>query len=506
MPATAYLAFDLGAESGRTMLATLDDGRVALEEINRFPNQPQQLPSGLHWNLTELWRNLVAGLKDAVALAKQRDLTITSLGVDTWGVDFALVGRSGQLLQLPYAYRDPRHAKFMKVAVDQVGEKRLYEATGIQLLPFNTLFQLKAQRASEPRTLEGAGRLLFIPDLLHYFFTGKPVNEATIASTSAMVDARTGQWNRKLLDEFSHVSHHFLREITPAGTKIGAVRPAIAAEAGFEADQSIDVIVPGSHDTASAVASVPVTEDGNDWAYLSSGTWSLLGAELDEPIVTEAARKAGFTNERGVADKIRFLKNIAGLWLVQQVRADLAKRGTAYDYATLTELAGQAEPFRTLVHTSHAPFAAPGEMCAKIDAYAEATGQPKPGEDESLAPGRYVRACLESLALTYRQTLDALEGLLGRSMSRLHIVGGGGQNVLLNQMTADALDRPVVVGPFEATAIGNALTQAIGAGHLEDLAALRRVVAASFDLQTYTPSEAEAWSQQRGRFDALPVE
>lgn len=495
MTAKAYLAFDLGAESGRAILATLTSERLALEEVHRFTHLPQRLPSGLHWNLTELWANLVEGLRKGAALARERGVELVSLGVDTWGVDFGLVGKSGQLLGLPFAYRDDRNPPAMKKAFDKLGEKAIYEATGIQFMPFNSLYQLLAQRDAEPATLEYAARMLFLPDLLHYFFSGKAVNEATIASTSQMIDPRTGDWAHKLLHGLS-LPTHFLQPTTPAGTVIGQLREEIARITGAP---TIDVIVPGSHDTASAVAAVPVdASTSGNWAYLSSGTWSLMGAELDAPLINDATRDASFTNERGVGGKIRFLKNIAGLWLVQEVRRDYARRGQEFDYATLTSLAEQSEPMRTLINPDHAPFLAPDDMCAKIDRFAEATGQPKP-----TSPGQYVRCCLESLAFTYRVVLGRLESLLGRKIEVLHIVGGGGKNGLLNQMTADAIGRRVVVGPYEATAIGNALTQAMGRKDVRDLSHLRSIVRSSFELTAFEPRNSKGFDEQASRFESL---
>ena len=499
MSSTSYLAFDLGAESGRAILATLDDDQLTLEEVHRFANLPQRLPSGYHWNLLELWANLVEGLRKGGELARKKQLNLVSLGVDTWGVDFGLIGKSGQLLGLPFAYRDDRNPPAMQKALKKLGEKAIYEATGIQFMPLNSLYQLIAQRDAEPETLEYAARLLFMPDLLHYFFTGKSVNEATIASTSQMIDPRTGNWADDLLRDLS-LPTHFLQPTSPAGTVVGPLREEVAKQAGVE---TIDVVVPGSHDTASAVAAVPVDADrqaSGDWAYLSSGTWSLMGAELDEPIVTSASRKAGFTNERGVAGKIRFLKNIAGLWLVQEVRRDYARRGDEYDYPTLASLADDSEPMRTLVDPDHAPLAAPGDICAKIDEFAEATRQPKPE-----TPGQYVRCCLESLALTYRMVLNNLESLLDRKISVLHIVGGGGKNQLLNQMTADAIARPVIVGPEEGTAVGNALTQAMGRNDVRDLAHLREIVAVSFQPVTVQPRNPATYEAQLSRFASLRI-
>ncbi|MEX0775999.1 MAG: rhamnulokinase family protein [Phycisphaeraceae bacterium] len=498
MAAKGYVAFDLGAESGRAILAVLDGRKLVIEEAHRFANVPRLLPSGMHWDLLGLWGNLVEGLRKSGQLAAARKVKLVSLGVDTWGVDCALVGKSGQVLGLPFAYRDARHPPAMKKALRKLGASRIYDATGIQFMPFNTLFQLVAQQDAEPSVLENARHMLNMPDLLHYFFSGKAVNEATIASTTQMVNprkSRKGTWHKALMKELG-LPVHMLGKIVPAGTKLGKLRAQVAAEAGVGA---MDVILPGSHDTASAVAAVPVEERATGrWAYLSSGTWSLMGAELDKPIISDACRQAGFTNERGVGGKIRFLKNLAGLWLVQEVRRDLARQGQEYEYSQLADLAAKAPPFATLLDPGHEPFASPGDMCRKIAAFARSTGQPKP-----TTAGQLVRACLESLALVYRRTLESLETLLGEKVAVLHIVGGGGKNQLLNQMTADAIGRTVIVGPYEATAIGNALTQAMGAGQVRDLAHLRAIVRNSFDPVTFAPLNSLLFDAQRQRFAAL---
>lgn len=490
------MAFDLGAESGRAILAVLDGHRLEITEVHRFANLPQKLPSGLHWSLVELWGNLIEGLRIAGRAASKRKINLVSAGVDTWGVDFGLIGKSGQLLGLPFAYRDARNAPAMKRLIGKLGEKAIYNATGIQFMPFNTLYQLAAQNTAEPAILKQTRQLLMLPDLLHYFLSGKRVNESTIASTTQMIDPRTGKWATALIRR-AGLPVHMLSKTTPAGTVIGTVRPEIAVEA--EVSPAIKIIVPGSHDTASAVAAVPVDEKTSPpWAYLSSGTWSLMGAELDKPIVNEASRLAAFTNEGGVGGKIRFLKNIAGLWLVQECRRDLLRRGQEFSYQQLADLAAKAEPFRTLVDPNHGPFATPGDMPAKIAALAKATGQPKP-----TTPGQLVRCCLESLALAYRQTLGTLDDLLGRKTQVLHIVGGGGQNLLLNQMTADATGVRVIVGPYEATAIGNALAQGIGAKRVRNLDHLRAIVRASFKPITYEPVNAASFEKQAARFARL---
>lgn len=496
MPKQGYVAFDLGAESGRAMLAVLSNDKLELTEAHRFPNAPQRLPSGLHWDLTGLWANLVEGLRECGKLAREKKVKLVSLGVDTWGVDYGLIGAGGELLGIPFAYRDARNAPAMEATLKKLGGKKLYDATGISSMPFNTLFQLVAAKEREPGLLtlaNAGGRLLFMPDLLHYFFSGAPAVEATIASTSQMIDPRTGKWAVGLLKGLG-LPTRALGKIVPAGTRVGTLRAEIAADAGVD---EIGVIVPGSHDTASAVAAVPADESrGKNWAYLSSGTWSLMGVELDKPMLGDKAREAGFTNERGVGGKIRFLKNIAGLWLVQECRRDFARRGREFSYQQLADLAARAEPFRTLIDPGYAPFASPGEMPAKIAQFAGKTGQKAPS-----SPGQFVRACLESLALTYRRTLGGIESLTGRHVAVLHIVGGGGRNTLLNQMTADAIGRRVVVGPYEATAVGNALTQAIGAGKVRGLAHLRAIVRESFDPVTYEPRERAAYEKAGERFE-----
>jgi rhamnulokinase len=490
MTRTAHIAFDLGAESGRAMLAAFDGRRIELTEIHRFANGPQLVAGRYHWRLLDLWSQMIKGLRACGQHARDNHLEIKSLGVDTWGVDFGLIGQSGQLLGLPLAYRDPRNHEAFEQVVAAVGREKLYDTTGCQLMPFNSLYQLYAQRQSEPSMLKHADRMLLIPDLLHYFFSGVMVNEATDASTTQMIDPRSGDWAKPLLESLG-LPTHFLHDTTPPGTVLGKLTESVAQEADVDRCR---VILPAAHDTASAIAAVPVVGD-KPWAYLSSGTWSLMGVELPEPLITPAGRDAGFTNERGVNDTIRYLKNIAGLWLVQQVRADLDRE---YDYAELTRLAAEAEPFRTLIDPGHAPFALVGDMRAKIADFAKRTNQPTPE-----TPGQFVRCCLESLALTYRQTLDDVEAITGRSIEVLHIVGGGGRNDLLNQMTADALSRPVVVGPYEATAIGNALVQAMGAGRIGSLSELRAVVRASFDVRTVEPRDAAAFEAHRERFAKL---
>jgi len=494
MPKSGYIAIDLGAESGRTIVGILADGHLALEEVHRFRHLARELPSGLHWDLMGLWGNILDGVRCAVDWAIDHDVSLVSLGVDTWGVDYAVIGRSGDLLALPHCYRDERNSVAFQRAIEAVGAEAIYDATGIQLLALNTLYQVLAQHQAEPELLRLADKLLFMPDLLHYFFTGRATCESTIASTSQMTDARTGNWNRDLLAKFG-LPTQMLGEIVPPGSSIGELLPHVAAATG--ADANLKVSAPASHDTASAVAAVPA-DLGSNWCYVSSGTWSLMGAELSEPCVTAAARAANFTNEGGVDGTIRFLKNLIGLWPVQECRRALEKTGKSLDYAELTAAAGESEPFRTLLDLNYPPLMSPGEMPEKIAQYARDTDQPEP-----ITPGQLVRCCLESLTLLYRRTLQELEDVLQRRFDVMHVVGGGGRNTLLNQMTANAIGRPVIVGPEEATAAGNVLVQAIAAGQIADLDGLRQVVRDSFSPQTYQPQDIADWDAAAARFEQL---
>jgi rhamnulokinase len=490
----AFLAIDFGAESGRVIAGTLDGGRMQLAELHRFVHEPVWMPTGLHWDVTGMWREIVAGLRKAGAWAAEQQVRVVSVGVDTWGVDWALLDEAGELVGLPHAYRDPRNQAAYEAVVAKLGAERIYQTTGIQFMALNTLYSLYAHKLADPGALAAAKRLLFMPDLFHYWLSGEQTIEATIASTSQMVDCHQRDWARDMLEEVG-LPTGILSETVAPGTVVGTIRGQLATDTGLPAD--LKVIAPPSHDTASAIAAVPAVENSR-WCYLSSGTWSLLGAELDAPCTSAAAQAAMFTNELGVMGTTRFLKNIPGLWLVQECRRDLARKGREMDYAALTKLASEAEPFRTLVDPAHADFQTPGDMLEKIAAVTRATGNVVPD-----SPGQFVRCCLESLALAYREKLATLESILGRTFDVIHVVGGGGKNELLCQMTADATGRRVVVGPYEATALGNALVQAMAAGDVRDLAELRRIVAQSFDLVTFEPKCGGDWDAAAERFAAV---
>jgi rhamnulokinase len=481
---SGYIAIDLGAESGRVVVGVLADRRLRLEEIHRFAHEPVWLPTGLHWDIIGIWREIVVGLRKTAAWSQTAGVPLVSVGVDTWGVDWALVDRAGELVGVPHAYRDPRNTAAYEQVIAKLGEERIYQTTGIQFMALNTLVSLYAHNLADSDALARADRLLFIPDLLHFWMCGERTTEATIASTSQMIDCHTGDWAREMLAELA-LPAHLLGPLSPPGTRLGAIRSKLAEETGLPA--GLQVVAPAAHDTASAVAAVPAAH-GSNWCYLSSGTWSLLGAELSAPCVSPAAQAASFTNELGVSGTIRFLKNIPGLWLVQECRRDFAREGKEFDYATLTQLASESPAFRTLVDPSHHSLQTPGDMPRKIADFARATNQPAPE-----SPGQFVRCALESLALAYRDKLATLESILGRRFEVIHVVGGGGKNALLCQMTADATERRVVVGPLEATATGNALVQAMATGEIADLSDLRAVVSGSVELVTFEPKNAANW-------------
>ncbi len=486
MAARNLLAFDLGAESGRALMGRFEGNRLTLEEKHRFANPNGRLNGRLHWNFLAQWEELKIGLRKA-ALG---GAAIDAIGVDTWGVDFGFLDRNGDLLANPFMYRDSQTDGMLEKAFAKVPRARIFEATGIQFMQLNSLYQIMALAERRSPLLETAKTMLFVPDLFNYFFTGERAAEFSIATTSQMYDPRKREWATGLLTELG-LPTHFLPKIVPSGTRLGNLRGDVASDCGVRGE--IPVIAPGCHDTASAVAAVPAT--GSDWCYISSGTWSLMGVEIPAPIINERSLQLNYTNEGGVSGDIRFLKNIMGLWLVQECRRQWLKDGQEFNYAQLTELAGAAKPFVAAVDPDHQPFISPGQMPAKIAAFCQKTGQTAPA-----SPGEVVRTCLESLALTYRKTIEGLEEILGRRIGVIHIVGGGAQNELLNQMTADACNRPVVAGPVEATAIGNMLVTAIALGDIKNLDEARTIVKASFDVKRYESRNSSAWDDAYVRY------
>jgi rhamnulokinase len=489
-----YLAIDLGAESGRGLLGRFDGERLALEELHRFPNGPVRVYDTLHWDLPRLWGEI----KTALAKAAGACPSLDGVGVDTWGVDFGLIGRGDTLLGNPVHYRDGRTEGMMDAAFARVPRDRLYEVTGLQFLPFNTVYQLLAMRQQGSPLLESAETLLMMPDLFGWLLTGRRAAERTDASTTQLLDPRTGAWSDELCRALD-LPRAILPELIDPGTELGPLRAGVAEELGI---RPMRVLAIAGHDTASAVAAVPARPapagSPPDWCYLSSGTWSLLGIETPGPIITEETRRYNFTNEGGVAGTVRLLKNIMGLWLVQECRRTWARAGREMPYEDLIPKAETAAPFATLIDPDDASFLAPGDMPARIAAYCVRTGQ-SPPQDE----GAFVRCCLESLALKYRWAIERLERIGGGPIRTVHIVGGGTKNALLNQFTADATGRPVHAGPVEATAIGNILMQALGRGRLGSIADLRAVVARSFPVTVYEPRHTAAWDDAYSRFAAL---
>ena len=486
-----YLAVDLGASSGRLLAGLFDGSRLQLKEVHRFSNGGVKVGKRLHWNLLGQWANIIDGLRAAAVECSE----IQSVGVDTWGVDFGLLDGDGELLGNPYHYRDQRTDGMMEAALEIADRDYIFDRTGLQFLSFNTLFQLFAMRGT--KKLACAKRFLMMPDLFHWLLSGEQVNEFTNATTTQMLDPRTGNWSLDLLDRLE-LPNDIFGSITTPGTVIGSVAPHVAQETGLS---DVQVVLPGTHDTASAVMAVPTTESLTDkprWCYISSGTWSLMGIEVPQPIINDMCKDLNFTNEGGVGGSIRFLKNIAGLWLIQECRRVWNLQGRDYSWDQLVELANEAAPFVSLVDPDDPSFMAPDDMPKAIADLCRRTGQPVPQDD-----GAVIRCALESLALRYRQVFHWLEQLSGQKMDTIHIVGGGTQNTLLSQMTADACGARVIAGPVEATAIGNVLMQAVAAGDVSDISQARSVVRASFELEEFVPKNESDWSDAAVRWEAM---
>lgn len=490
MSTTNYLAVDIGASSGRVMLGQWDGERFALEELHRFPNGVVETAGQLHWEATRLWHEILAGIGAYVA---HYNAPLAGIGIDTWAVDYGLLDANGQLLGAPFAYRDNRTAGVPELVDTLVSPAELYAVTGIQRLPFNTLYQLVAAAQADHGQLHAANTLLLVPDLFHFWLSGRAVAEYTNASTTMLLDARTRRWSAELCASVG-IPAHLLPPVVEPGTILGPLLPAVRDMLGLR--HELPVIAVGSHDTASAVAAVPGLDEHS--AYISSGTWSLVGVELAEPILSPAAQQLNVTNEGGVAGSIRLLKNVGGLWLLQECQRQWQQEGHTYSWPELVALAEAAAPLGALVDPDAPEFLAPGDMPATIRAYCRRTSQTEPA-----SVGALVRCCLESLALKYRWVIEALEGLTGRRLSTVRVVGGGSQNALLCQLTADACKRPVVAGPAEGTALGNMLVQAIATGYLPDLAAGRRAVAASLPQTRYAPRNSANWDAAIVAFEAL---
>ena len=484
-----YLAVDLGAESGRVM-AGIWNGRVLqLDEIHRFPNGGVYLGDTLRWDVLMLWSEIQKGL----ALAgKKYGRRIVSVGADTWGLDFVLLNKQDEMLGLPYHYRDARTRGSLERAFKKVPRAEIFKHTGSQFMELNSLYQLLAWKEDSPAILDAAETLLFIPDFLHWAMCGVKRAEFTIASTSQFLHPIKRDWSLPLMKKFG-LPTHFLPKVVAPGTTLGKFSKSLAERTGLA---GVKVVAPPSHDTASAVAGVPTANTGKaNWAYISSGTWSLMGVEIQKAVLTPRALELNMTNEGGVDGTYRLLKNIMGLWLVQQCKRSFDAAGKKYDYSQLAALAAKARPLRSIVNVNAPRFLNPLDMPREIQGFCRETKQPVPRTE-----GELIRCAYESLALKYRETLASIEELTGEESEVIHIVGGGSQSKILNQFTADACDRPVVAGPVEATAMGNLLTQARADGEIGSLAEMREVVRASSTVQRYEPS---AWKEASERFAEL---
>ena len=478
-----FLAFDLGAESGRAVLGGLHGGVLDVREIHRFVNEPVRQNGSLHWDVLRLWLEIKRGL-DAVAVTGQ---PIASIGVDAWGCDYALVGERGALLQNPYHYRDKRTDGVMESVFERVPAEQIYDVTGIQFLPFNTLYQLYAACRDTPRMVEAATTFGTIPDLINFWLTGEMAAEFTNATTTQFVDARTRTWALDLLRALD-LPTRILPTIVESGTVIGTVLGDAP-----DALRGTPVVAPACHDTGSAVAAVSA---GGHRAFISSGTWSLLGTELTSPVITPRARELNFTNEGGVLGTTRLLKNIAGLWLLQSCRRNWAEQGVNFDYEELLALArAHKSSFRSLFDPDHAAFLHPRTMVTAIAEYCRETGQPEPD-----GPAGYARAILESLAFKYRVVLESMERLTGIPITEVRIVGGGSRNRLLNQFTADSTGRTVIAGPVEASALGNIAMQMVATGVVGSLDDARRIIERSFPVERFEPIEPDRWNEHYRRF------
>jgi rhamnulokinase len=460
-----YLAFDLGAESGRAILGRLEGARLTLEELHRFQNTPVRVLSALYWDTLRLWHEIQQGL--AVA-TRERKLQLAGIGVDTWGVDFGLTGADGQLVDNPRHYRDARTNGMMDKLFGVVPREEVFRQTGIQFMQLNSLYQLYAMKVNGSPALETARTLLFMPDLFNYWFTGTARAELTIASTSQFYNPRENRWASELLDALG-LPVKIMPEVVTPGARLGETA-------------GVPVYAVGGHDTASAVAAVPA--QGGGWCYISSGTWSLMGVEVDQPVINEKSLALNLTNELGVGGKVRLLKNIAGLWLLQECRRAWAAEGAEYSYEQLTKMAAAAKPHTATLDPD--AFLEPGDMPAKIVAHCR-------GRDGRVPQthGEIARTILEGLAARYHEVLESLESLLGRRLDVIHIVGGGSRNQVLNQFVADATGRTVIAGPTEATALGNIVVQAMASGEIRSLAEAREVIRNSFPMQVIQPVAAQ---------------
>ncbi len=482
---THYLACDLGAESGRLIHGKIENNSLELTEIHRFSNRPIRSDASIHWDIDTLLMELHRGLSIAARLAHP----YKSISCDSWGVDYVLIDKQKSLISPTFHYRDPRTATGTQRAFERTDWPTIFSETGIQLMPINTLFQLVSEDAAR---LQSSATILGVGDAFNFFLGGQAVIEVSMASTFQLYNPQTRCWSEKLLTDLELPKRLFPRTV-PSGSRIGQLSESLREQTGLG---PIEIIASCSHDTGAAVAAVPAS--GTQWAYLSSGTWSLMGIERPEPILTEECRELNFTNEIGFGNSVRLLKNLSGLWLLQESRRIWEEQGHKYDYGELTQLAESAIPFKSLIDPTETRFVAPSDMTEAIRSFCQETQQVVPE-----TPGEITRCILESLALLYRQTLKELEALTGERIETLHIVGGGSKNRLLNQLSANAAQRRVVTGPVEATAAGNIIIQALALGDIENLEQARSLVKQSNPLEEFQPTNAREWEAAAIRFERL---
>lgn len=483
-----FLAFDLGASSGRAILGILNDGKLELTEVHRFGNRMQQIHGSFHWNIFSLFEELKTGLKKCI-----HDFHIQpeSIAVDTWGVDFAHLNKEGQIIGLPFAYRDSRTDHAIEDLFQIIPKEEVYLQTGIQFMQFNSLFQLFSMVQKNASILDSTTDILFMPDALSFLFSGVKKAEFSIASTSQMLKPGACEWQTGLIEK-AGIDISILQDIVLPGTITGEILPEVAEETG---SRQIPVVAVGGHDTASAVVSVPA--EGVNWAFISSGTWSIMGIESPVPIISEKTLAMNFTNEGGVEGTTRFSKNIMGMWLIQECRRIWA-REIEYSWPEMVELSSKAEPFKYLVDPDHSSFLNPGNMPDAICNFCENTKQGRPGTH-----GEIIRCIYDSLALKYRFTLDQIIEVTQSDIEKIHIIGGGSNNHFLCQLTADATGRGVIAGPTEATATGNIMMQAKALGHVQSLGEIRKIISNSFGVLHFEPSKELDWEEPYSRFTNL---
>ncbi|XHR30720.1 MAG: rhamnulokinase family protein [Chthoniobacteraceae bacterium] len=483
-----YIACDLGADSGRVILGTLKDGKVILEEVHRFPTGVSKVQGSFRWNVLRIFEELKAGLRKVAA----KGISAESMSVDSWGVDYVYFNPRQPMLALPYQYRDSRTDGPYAFALKNIGREQIFSETGIQFMQINTFYQLISD-VEQNSDIQGiADKFLCIADYLHYLFSGAVKQEISMASTTQVYNPRTRQWSQALI-KAARIPERLFPELVDSGTRLGCLIPAVAEETGLPA---IPVVATCSHDTGAAVAAVPAK--GKGWAFLSSGTWSLIGVELSAPLINDTVLEGNFTNEAGYGGTTRFLKNIVGLWLLQESRREWIRQGQTISWDDLDGMAEESEPFRSLINPNDPRFLKPDQMPQKIADYCRETGQAVPE-----TPGEVTRCIFESLALSYRQMLQKIEALTGEPITRVHMVGGGTKSPVLNQYAANGTGRAILTGPVEATACGNILIQALTLGHLPSLDALRQTVADSFPIIEYQPQNGADWDRAYERFCKL---